>query len=126
MLVLFFGCNGQPGHYLIDNTGRTLREEECRKLQVPSDRHLDGTPLFLPRPERVGTGALTYLPVTDRTILAWWGSPFDKRGAVNNAIITDGRCTEEEIWARFIAAFPGLAVKLKAPQVLTAWSDNPC
>lgn len=85
---------------------------------IPRDHNLDGTPIFLPFPERVGEGALTYLPGTDRTVLAWWGSPFDSRGKVNNTIICAGRLSAGEVWLAFGSAFPALVMKLTFPSVV--------
>jgi hypothetical protein len=86
------------------------------KLRVPAAATLDGTPIFLPYPERAGNGALTYLPANDRSILAWWGgSPWDSRPGVNSAIIVAGRASVAEIWARFVTAFPQLAADLGSP-----------
>lgn len=117
--VLFFGCNGRPGHYLIGPGGGTIREFEADRLNVPRDHNLDGSHIFLPRPERVGLGALTYLPATDRTVLAWWGNPADTRGGVNNAIIVDGKASAEKVWQRFSIVFAGLASKLTMPNLPT-------
>ena len=116
--VLFFGCNEQAGHHLIGPSGYSVRDFEADRLMVPHDHQLDGSCIFLPRPEVAGNGAVTYLPATDWTILAWWGSPFDKRGAVNNAIIVSGKVRAEECWRLFAAAFPTLASKLMMPRIV--------
>ena len=117
--VFFFGCNEQTGHHLISGQmGMSVRDFECDRYMIPKDHHLDGTFIFLPRPERKGEGALTYLPGTDRTVLAWWGSPFDARGAVNNAIIVFGKATVDEVWAKFTARYPRLAQLLPRPTIV--------
>jgi hypothetical protein len=95
-----------------------LHDDQADRLGVPRGRELDGGPLFLPRPEKNGDGALTFLPAPNLTILAWWGSPFDTRGAVNNAIITSGLQSAETCWARFCVAFPLLSAKLKFPTIV--------
>jgi hypothetical protein len=117
-IVLFFGCWDEAGHYLKFWDRRTVRDFDADRMMVPHAGVLDGSFLFLPRPEKVGNGALTYLPATNRTILAWWGSPWDGRGAVNSAIIVSGKATSEECWRRFMAAFPDLARRLTRPLIV--------
>jgi len=88
-----------------------------RPAHIPRPHQLDGGQLFLPRLERKGDACLTYLPAPDRTVLAWWGSPFDERGAVNSAIITEGNVSAEECWQRFVDQFSDLA-QLPKPNLL--------
>lgn len=89
--VFYFGCNEQSGHHLIDRHGRHIGHHDAERFRIPRDHDLDGGPMFLPDPEKVGTGALTYLPACDVTVLAWWGSPWDKRGKVNTAVLVRGK-----------------------------------
>ncbi|HLF10632.1 MAG TPA: hypothetical protein VJA26_05410 [Gammaproteobacteria bacterium] len=118
MTIAFFGCNGRAGHFLWESPHEQLRDFECDQLGFPKSWHLDGGPLFLPRPERVGEGMLTHLPAPNITILAWWGSPFDKRGAVNSAIIVSGNVRSiDAIWFAFEKGFPELAKQLQRPVV---------
>ena len=84
-------------------------------MVIPTAGNLDGSLLFLPRPEKTGTGCITYLPSIDRTILAWWGSPWDQRGAVNAAFITNGDLGEVAMWQRFVRYFPDLSAKISQP-----------
>jgi hypothetical protein len=119
-IVLFFGCNCEAGHHLINRSGASIRDFEADRLNVPRDRELDCSHIFLPHPEKVGVGALTYLPANDRTVLAWWGSPFDDRPNVNNAIIVSGYSSPAECWHRFSAAFPRLASQLTMPRIVAA------
>lgn len=114
-MLIFWGCWDRPGHYLWTPYKSTLRDFEADRQLVPRANYLDATIMFLPKDERVGTGALTYLPGIDRTILAWWGSPFDTRGKVNSALIADGQLTLDAIWHRFSQLYPDLEPKLQRP-----------
>jgi len=106
MIIAYFGCWQKPGHYLWGSPGVTLHDQEVDRLKIPKNYHLDASVLFLPYPEKVGQGCLTYLPAPNRTILAWWGSPFDNRGKVNCAVIIEGKKTADEIWSAFKTSFP--------------------
>ncbi len=115
-IIIYFGCWGAPGHFLWLPDMNSLYEHDGLKMMIPTAAQLDGSRLFLPRPEKAGTGAVTYLPATDRTVFAWWGNnPWDKRGAVNQAIITNGNLGEIQIWQRFVRYFPNLSEKLTQP-----------
>lgn len=116
--VYYFGCWEQAGHHLRDRSGRSIGDHESTRLRIPRDFDLDGGPLFLPHPERVGRGAVTYLPACNVTVLAWWGSPWDKRGAVNSAVILRGRHDADGAWTAFTEAFPRLASQLMKPETL--------
>jgi hypothetical protein len=117
-LVLYWGCWGAPGHFLYAPGKQTVHDFECERLRVPRDYMLDASWLFLPQPELVGRGARTYLPACDRTILAWWGSPWDLRGKVNAAVIVDGVHSADVCWERFRRYFPELAAQLTRPDVV--------
>ncbi len=116
-MIAYFGCWDRPGHFLrIAGNQHPSRSDEA---MFPSAAHLDGSILFLPRPEKVGTGMLTYLPAPNLTVLAWWGSPFDKRGAVNSAVIVSGHVkSSDSVWGAFEKAFPQLVSKLSQPQIV--------
>lgn len=116
--VLHFGCRNKPGHYLTFPNGSTVRDFEADTLNVPRVYQYDGAHLFLPRPEKPGNGAITYLPATDRTVLAWWDRTFDARGGCNMAVIASGRLTPDEIWSRFCGHFADLAPKLTRPTIV--------
>ena len=117
--VLYWGCWDRAGHFLWTPGHNYVREGlDDRHLLVPRASQLDGSYIFLPRPEQPGDGALTYLPATDRTVLAWWGNPWDTRGAVNSAVISSGWYKAEELWARFATRFPTLAPRLTFPRVV--------
>lgn len=117
MLVLYWGCWDGAGHYLWFPSRRTIQNRyEAQALKVPHDHNLDGTAIFLPFPERLGKGALTYLPANDRTVYAWWGNnPWDRRPGVNSAIITEGNVSTEECWERLQQQFPLLTRNLNSP-----------
>lgn len=116
MVIAYFGCWNEPGHYLKMPGNRKPYSDEQKKL--PSPGHLDGSILFLPRPEKVGVGAITYLPGPNLTVLAWWGSPFDRRGAVNSAVIVSGHVRSlDAIWGSFEKHFPELAGRLRRPEI---------
>lgn len=115
-VIVFFGCWGAAGHYLWLPNMQSLPMHEANKMSMPTLAQLDGSQLFLPRPEKIGTGTITYLPAPNLTVLAWWGNnPWDRRGAVNNAIITNGNLGETEMWQRFTRYFPDLSKRLKRP-----------
>jgi hypothetical protein len=112
--VYFFGCWGDAGHHLRDPLKRMVRDPD--RIRIPSDRVLDGGPMFLP-PVQQKIGALTYLPACDITVLAWWGNPWDTRGGVNNAVLVRGQHTLDSAWAAFEEEIPTLAAKLTKPNV---------
>jgi len=115
-IIVYFGCWNEAGHFLWQPGRRGLRDYDADKMLIPTASQLDGSKLFLPSPEKVGTGAVTYLPAPDRTVFAWWGiNPWDQRGAVNSAIITNGNLDETEMWQRFGKHFPELSEKLTRP-----------
>ena len=118
-IVVYFGCWGQAGHFLFLPNGQHVYDYEIRTMSLPTAAQLDASKLFLPQPEKVGTGAVTYLPAIDRSILAWWGNnPWDKRGAVNSAIITNGNLVSTEVWQQFTKHFPDLSAKLAVPETV--------
>lgn len=116
-IAVYFGCWKEPGHYLWKPGSRLYRHEQAA-LAIPTSIDLDGSHLFLPSPEKVGTGCLTYLPAMDRTVLAWWGSPWDKRPAVNSAFITNGNANESIAWLRFCHYFPELTEVIARPTLI--------
>jgi hypothetical protein len=116
--VLYFGCWDQAGHFLWEPNHQHMRDFDADRLLIPRGRDLDASLVFLPKPEKVACGAVTYLPANDRTVLAWWGSPWDNRGAVNSAIIVSGKASAEDCWQRFDATFPALARQLKMPTTI--------
>jgi hypothetical protein len=71
--------------------------------------NIDASSLLFPIDENCNTGIRTYLPATDRTILAWWKSPWDGRPGVNNAFIVAGKRTVETCIEIFHLDFPELA-----------------
>jgi len=114
-VIAYFGCWGEAGHYLWAPGKQRLWDRN----EWPRDYHLDGGILFLPLPERAGYGAITFLPVPGITVLAWWGSPWDKRRAVNSAVMVRGNVPAlDAIWAAFAKSFPELAAQLQKPVLL--------
>ena len=118
-IAVYFGCWNEAGHFLRGPGRRSLYDHEIRQMIIPTAADLDGSLLFLPRPEKTGAGCITYLPAIDRTILAWWGSPWDGRGAVNAAFITNGNAGEDAAWKLFCRYFPELAEKIERPTLIT-------
>lgn len=116
-IAVYFGCWDAAGHYLWTPNKHGLTRHDADRMLIPTAGTLDGSLLFLPRPEKKGTGSLTYLPAPNRTILAWWGSPWDNRGAVNAAFITNGDLGETAMWQRFIRHFPDLSTEIKQPTI---------
>ena len=115
-IIVYFGCWDRPGHFLWNQNKQWVSDRDIERLLLPTAGTLDGSRLFLPYPEKVGAGAVTYLPAPDRTVLAWWGlNLWDQRGAVNSAIITNGNLDQTEMWQRFAGYFPELAEKLTRP-----------
>ena len=124
-IIVYFGCWGAAGHYLWWPNMNSLDYHESEKRSLPTADQLDGTRLFLPHPEKVGTGAITYLPAPNLTVLAWWGNnPWDDRGKVNNAIITNGDTGETVIWQLFARHFPKLEKQMKRPVILKSDPDD--
>jgi len=105
-IIAYFGCWKGAGHFLFSSGWQSLRDFNATQMRIPLPQYLDGTGLFLPTKERVGDACITYLPAPHRTVLAWWGSPFDTRGAVNCAVITDGDRSMGEVWEAFKDSFP--------------------
>ena len=116
-IAVYFGCWNEAGHFLWEPGRRSVRDFDAKRMRVPTANNLDGSELFLPRPERPGTGCLTYLPAINRTVLAWWGSPWDKRGAVNAAFITNGNLGETATWQRFVQHFRDLSDEIERPTI---------
>lgn len=105
-MTAYFGCWKEPGHYLWVPPGRRASRLEERDYLAPKE--LDCNLIFLP-PEVVGCGALTLLPGCRKTVLAWWGSPYDRRGKVNSAIIVRGIIANPvTVWQSFRTLFPEL------------------
>jgi hypothetical protein len=104
--TLFFGCWGDAGHFLWDKNKQRIYDRDSYGL---SAHNLDASSLILPYPEQKGKGCRTYLPSMDRTIIAWWGNPWDTRPGVNNSVIAKGNSTISEIWTAFRIDFPDLA-----------------
>lgn len=99
--------------------GRNPNRLEIQNL--PSIPQLDASKLFLPSPEQIGVGCLTYLPAMNLSVLAWWGNnPWDDRPKVNSAIIVEGYHSDANaLWDHFSKHFPELAERLKQPVVKT-------
>lgn len=112
--LLYFGCWDRAGHFLYDRNGN--RPQNLPRSAIP-ETEMDGSKVFLPQPEKVGTGKLTHVISGGlcTTVLAWWGSPFDSRGAVCAVIQCDGWCTGEDLWTRFALVYKDLAPKLTKP-----------
>ncbi len=118
-IIVYFGCWSYAGHFLWGSGRRSLSDLVAAKMLIPIASHLDGSKQFLPHPEKIGTGSITYLPAPNRTILAWWGNnPWDQRGAVNSAIITNGKLGQVAMWQRFVKHFPDLSEQLKQPTIV--------
>jgi hypothetical protein len=123
--ILHFGCRGKAGHHLTRPNRQEVRDFEAEKLGIPKASGYDCNPAFLPYPEKVGSGCLTYLPANHRTILAWWDRTYDARGRCNMAVIAsgcwiaDGDDPAGLLWAAFVQAFPDLA-GLKKPDLVRA------
>ncbi len=123
-IIVYFGCWGRAGHFMHSPGRQYLSDQEIKRNGIPTAAQLDGGRLFLPYPEKVGTGAVTYLPAPNLTVLAWWGNnPWDQRGAVNQAVITSGELGKTEMWKRFVRYFPELSEKLNQPLIadLSEW-----
>lgn len=117
-VLAFFGCNSRDsGHVIITpNQFYGINDMQCQKLGIPFARELDGSTLLLPKPERHNEGCLTRLPALYRTVIAWWGSPWDTRPGANNMIIAKGVEDDfETIWRQFELAFPLVASHFDKP-----------
>lgn len=117
--MLFYGCWGEPGHYLFTKSKRTVHRSECEKWEYPFDSELDCSRLLLPYPEAVGHGQRTYLPALHVTILSWWSAGvFDTRGKVNSHFLFKGRNGTELMWDAFCHNFPDLAKHHQQPKII--------
>jgi hypothetical protein len=103
----FFGCWDQSGHYMFLPDKSQVRD--CERGGIPTEAQLDGSRLFLPYPERVGEGRVTYLPALNVTVMSWWNRVFDERGAVNSHVICRGDQRVSTMWNVFVSRFPDLA-----------------
>jgi hypothetical protein len=117
--ILYFGCWDRAGHFLWAPDKSSIRDLGNRG--EITDRLLDSTPLLLPYPEKKGSGCRTYLSAPDKTVLSWWGNPFDDRPGVNNSVIVDGNRTVFYCWEMFTIKFPDLA---KRWNITTADNEN--
>lgn len=119
--LLYFGCWDRPGHFLFDRNKRTVYDPEQEYgPRVFSDKALDGSFVFLPRPEEPGVGRLTHVLVGDdcTTVLAWWDRTFDTRGNCNAAIQLSGWENADVVWERFQIVYPALGKVLKKPRLV--------
>jgi hypothetical protein len=104
--IFYFGCVGQPGHYLwSENLRHVYEPHECPWR----DFELDGK--LCPKGiEHQGVAKLTYKE--GWTALAFWDRTVDKRGGCNSAFLLNGTLTFEQacqtakhlmpsIWNRF-------------------------
>lgn len=122
--ALFFGCWGEAGHFLRTPSKTTPREEWVREAGFPPDHWLDGSRLFLPYPENVGEGRITYLAGSGIYVMSWWGSPWDNRGAVNNHFMyktTQSGISPFNMWHSFNHFFPDLAKHHQKPIIGTTY-----
>lgn len=117
-LCIYWGCLGDSGHHLHSPDRGLVRPFECERFRIPTAGQMDGGCAFLPHSKTIGVACLTYLPGPDRTILAWWGSPWDSRPGVNSAIITEGNVDADECWRRFVTTFPArLTARIERPRL---------
>lgn len=118
-IAVYFGCWNQAGHFLWEPGHISMRDCDAKRMRIPNAIVLDNPPgLFLPNKERKGTGCVTYLPGPNRTILAWWGSPWDSRPGVHAAFITNGDAGEAVAWNMFCRYFPTLSAQIERPSIV--------
>ena len=105
-MTLFFGCWHKEGHFLWTKHKDQFRElHEC---DIKA-RDLDCSAVFLIYPPKLGQGCKTFLPAQNKTILSWWGNPFDDRPGTNNSVIVDGCQSIQQAWNIFKTDFPDVA-----------------
>lgn len=104
----YFGCWGQAGHYMFMQGKREISDIQCEQSNIPKGHQLDGSFLFLPRPEIPDHGRLTYLSAMNVTVLSWWNSLYDKRSKVNSHFIMRGEISVASMWHMFKHYFPEL------------------
>lgn len=109
----FFGCWKKSGHYFFAEGGTSIFNPESEGL--PADRHMDGSRLLLPYPEKPGYGAKTYISALDLTILSWWNRVYDTRGAVNSHVLARGDFGPTTMWNIFQYRFKEIAVDHTKP-----------
>lgn len=112
--VAFFGCWGEPGHYLFGKGKARLSPTGCF---LPPDHAFDASPLLLPQPEVVGEGQCTYLPAWNLTVLSWWNGVFDSRGKVNSHVMYRGEASAQLMWDVFEHNFPEVAQHHTRPTI---------
>jgi hypothetical protein len=111
----FFGCWDEAGHYM--RTPDKQMVHDCVRVGIPRPEDLDGSRLFLPHPENVGEGRITYLPALNVTVLSWWNRIIDTRPGVNSHVICRGGQGIQTMWNVFASRFPDLAALHTKPIV---------
>lgn len=116
----YFGAWDVPGHHLWTPSRLRLYPTNKTSTRLPMDTDLDGSYMFLPRPESPSIGAITYVQNVhlQYTVLAWWDRTFDSRPGSCCAIVTGGRVMYEEAWERFSYYYPELSTKLSTPVLI--------
>lgn len=103
----FFGCRGGAGHFMTAPDGSSIND--CDREGIPTPEDLDASRLFLPYPEKVGEGRITYLPALNVTVMSWWNRVIDERSCVNSHILCRGEVSIGTMWNVFTYRFPDVA-----------------
>lgn len=94
---------------------QSIDDTRCMGSNFPRGYHLDGSHLFLPVPETLDHGRLTYLPAMNVTVLSWWNNLYDKRPGVNSHYIHRSELSVSSMWHMFRHHFPDLAAAHTKP-----------
>lgn len=99
MKAFYFGCNGQPGHYLHDENMRS-----CRMTDTPWGNQIDTGLLDKKSAQVQGHGVVA--KKDGWTALSFWDRSGDGRSGSNSAFIVDSDKTFDEIIAIAAEKFP--------------------
>ncbi len=104
--VAFFGCWDQPGHYIYDANGRTLRSFGPFILES-----LDG--VLLRHGSRI-PGQVDLTCFKDYTVIAFVDQAVDRRPGSNGAFIVEGYALRrQQCWREAERVFPQIVQRLK-------------
>jgi hypothetical protein len=140
--AFFFGCWGEPGHYLFLPGGRIApREDDERLTRLPNGAHIDGglAPRISRRDRKViYVGAFTreerhrveygadeapqgYFLIHHAhgyTYMSWWDrNQGDKRGACNSTFILEGEHNADTMCEKLEEFFPHVVENLRKAEI---------
>lgn len=108
--LFYFGCIGQPGHFMHAQEGKWGRETFRFTRDNPWGFTVDGG-LCPPGHETEGRAALHHKD--DWTALAFWDRSVDRRGGSCSVFLASGEQTFDEMLALACARFPKVIARYK-------------